>query len=139
MEKKIVYTYGVYDLFHSGHIELLRDAKALGDHLIVGLFNDEVAASFKREPIIPFAHRKAMLEHCVFVDEVVEQKELQPDNNIRAIRPHILAKGPGAGWEHENENVPGEAAIAEVGGTVVRLNYHDGISTSQIIKKIKEQ
>src|SRR3989344_5626696 len=117
-EQKItrVYTYGVFDLFHSGHIELLKEAKKLGDYLIVGLFTDEVAKGFKREPVIPLQHRKKMLEHCIFVDKVVEQSELQPDKNIMRLKPHILAKGPGAGWEEDNDKIPGEKAILSAGG-----------------------
>ena len=133
---KIVYTYGVFDLFHSGHIELLKEARSLGDRLVVGLFTDKAAAGFKREPIVPFLHRKKMLEHCVFVDQVISQNELLPDKNILRLKPHILAKGPGAGWDPKNKEVPGKDVIRSVGGKVVRLSYHKGISTSELIKKI---
>src|SRR3989344_8865671 len=138
-KEMIVYTYGVFDLFHRGHIELLRDAKALGDKLMVGLFTDEIVKKFKREPIIPLDHRIPMLEHCVFVDKVVIQDELQPDKNIRTHKPHILAKGPGAGWMEGSTEIPGAKTMKEIGGKVVVLEYHEGISTSQIIKKIKGQ
>lgn len=136
-EKKVVYTYGVFDLFHSGHVELLREAKKLGDRLVVGLFTDEVATGFKRMPVIDFVNRKKVLESCVFTDEVISQDELLPDKNILQIKPHILAKGPGAGWDEQGEKIPGEDTIKSIGGKVVRLAYHDGISTSEIIKKIK--
>jgi len=136
-QQKTVYTYGVFDLFHRGHIELLRDAKALGDKLMVGLFTDEVVKKFKREPIIPLDHRIPMLEHCVFVDKVVIQDELQPDKNIRTHKPHILAKGPGAGWGEGSTEIPGAKTMNEIGGKVVVLEYHEGISTSQIINKIR--
>ena len=137
MEKNkiTVYTYGVFDLFHRGHIELLEEAKALGDELVVGVFSDDVAASFKRKPVIGLEDRIHMLKHCVFVDKVFVQKDLSPDKILRKIKPHILAKGPGAGWETGKE-VPGEKTIKKIGGKVVRLGYHDGISTSQIIKTI---
>lgn len=135
--KKVVYTYGVFDLYHSGHVQLLKKAKKLGDYLIVGLFTDDVAASFKRTPVIPFDHRKKMLEHSVMVDKVIAQNELSPDKNIRKIAPHILAKGPGAGWDPKIRMAPGEETIRKMGGKVVRLPYHRGISTSEIIKKIK--
>lgn len=134
---KIVYTYGVFDLLHSGHVRLLRKAKGLGDQLVVGLFTDKVAKSFKREPVISFHHRKKVLEHLIMVDKVIAQTELSPDKNILKVVPHILAKGPGAGWDAKTSNVPGEKSIRKVGGTIVRLPYHHGISTSEIIKKIK--
>lgn len=132
-----VYTYGVFDLFHSGHVELLRDAKALGGQLVVGLFSDKVATSFKREPIIKYSHRATVVAACKYVDKVVKQNSLAPDDNLRLIKPDILAKGPGAGWE-EGERTPGEKVMNEIGGKVVKLSYHDGISTSQIIDKIKK-
>ena len=134
--KKVVYTYGVFDLFHSGHIQLLKEAKSLGDYLIVGLFTDEVAEGFKRRPVISVEHRLQMLKHCVFVDEAVTQEHLAPDKNILKYKPHILAKGPGAGWE-DGARPPGEEMMRSIGGRVVKLNYHDGISTSEIIKRIK--
>ncbi|PIR74179.1 MAG: D-glycero-beta-D-manno-heptose 1-phosphate adenylyltransferase [Candidatus Magasanikbacteria bacterium CG10_big_fil_rev_8_21_14_0_10_47_10] len=136
-EQKIVYTYGVFDMLHSGHVELLKEARALGDKLVVGIFTDEVAEEFKRRPIISQEQRLYVVEHLSCVDEVMIQDQLTPCKNIRLVKPHILAKGPGAGWG-EGEETPGAGAIAEVGGVIVKLGYHDGISTSQIIKKIQD-
>lgn len=136
-KKTIVYTYGVFDLFHSGHVELLREAKALGEKLIVGIFTDEVAQSFKREPIINYKNRATVVETCKYVDQVIKQQTLAPDDNLRLIKPDILAKGPGAGWD-EGKSVPGEKVMLEIGGKVIKLNYHEGISTSDIINKIKK-
>ncbi len=116
----------------------MKDAKALGNKLIVGVFTDEVAESFKRRPIMELAHRLKIIEHMKPVDKVVIQDELKPDKNLLKFKPHILAKGPGAGWE-KGKIVPGEETIRKIGGEVIFLSYHDGISTSEIIKKIKEQ
>lgn len=135
--RTVVYTYGVFDLFHSGHVQLLKKAKKLGDRLVVGLFTDKVVTAFKREPVISFEHRKVILEHLTMVDIVIPQNKLLPDANILRVRPHILAKGPGAGWDDGLETVPGEKSIRKVGGKIVRLPYHHGISTSEIIKKIR--
>ena len=138
MQKPIVvYTYGVFDLLHVGHVQLLREAKALGDKLIVGVFTDEVAEGFKRRPIIAQEQRAEMLSALGFVDEVVSQDELPPDANLRRYKPDILAKGPGANWE-EGKKPPGAEVMAELGGKVVFLKYHDGISTSQIIQRCKD-
>lgn len=137
-QKKTVYTYGVFDLFHSGHVALLKEAKALGDYLVVGLFTDEAAEGFKRKPVISWEDRRAVLEACKYVDEVIAQHALEPDENIRNVKPHILAKGPGAGWGEDGEGgIPGHEAIVEIGGEAIRLGYHHGISTSQILKTIK--
>jgi len=138
MEKPIVvYTYGVFDLLHVGHVQLLREAKELGGKLIVGVYTDEAAEGFKRRPIIAQEHRAELLQALGFVDETVYQEEFLPDTNLRKIRPHILAKGPGASWE-EGKTPPGMEVMVELGGKVVFLKYHDGISTSQIITRCKE-
>ncbi len=133
----VVYTYGVFDMLQVGHIQLLKEAKALGTKLIVGVFTDEVATAFKRKPIIVHEQRMEMLKALSFVDEVVPKYELSPDVNLRKYRPNILAKGPGANWEPGKE-APGSATMREIGGKVVMLNYHEGISTSQIIQRCKE-
>ena len=138
MYMKIVYTYGVFDLFHSGHVQLLKKAKALGDKLVVGVYTDEVAASFKRQPVIPYEHRRAVIEALAFVDEVIIQDEYEPDKNLHIIKPHILAKGPGAGWKDPDEKMTGADAMESLGGTAVKLPYHEGISTSDIIRRIRE-
>ncbi len=132
---KVVYTYGVFDLFHNGHVELLKEAKSLGDKLIVGVFTDEVAASFKRKPIISEKDRLAVIKALSFVDQAILQTELSPENNLLKHKPSILAKGPGAGWE-EGKEPPGQQIMNKMGGKVVQLSYHPGISTSDIINKI---
>ena len=93
MEQKketVVYTYGVFDLLHVGHLQLLQEAKALGTKLIVGLFTDEVSKGFKRQPIIPLDQRIEMLKALRFVDEVVSQDELAPDTNLKKYKPDIV-------------------------------------------------
>ena len=66
-----VYTSGVFDLFHVGHLEALQKAKALGDYLIVGVATDEDAASYKRIPVIPYDQRCRILASIDSVDEVI--------------------------------------------------------------------
>lgn len=133
----VVYTYGVFDLFHVGHLKLLREARALGGYLIVGVYTDAAAAQFKRPPIIPFEQRIELVRSIFEVNEAVQQYDFSPDKNLREIKPNILAKGPGAGWDEEGI-VPGQQTMEELGGKVVRLPYHDGQSTSDIIHKIKK-
>ena len=131
----VVYTYGVFDLFHVGHLRLLEEAKGLGDKLIVGVFTDKVAEGFKRLPIVPEDQRTEILKNLKCVDEVVMQDELQPDKNLLALRPDVLAKGPGAGWEY-GQTLPGSITMDSIGGKVILLNYHGFTSTSEIIDKI---
>ena len=131
----IVYTYGVFDLLHIGHLRLLEEAKGLGDRLVVGVFTDRVATEFKRLPIVPEDQRLALVKALRCVDEVVFQDTFLPDENLRLVRPQILAKGPGAGWEY-GQILPGSQTIQQWGGQIILLNYHGVTSTSQIIDKI---
>lgn len=132
-----VYTYGAFDLLHVGHLELLQEARDLGGYLIVGVFTDEVVAGFKRTPIIPLDQRVKMLRELFIVNEVVVQKQYDPTETLKIIRPGILAKGPGAGWAVENDKQPGQEFMDEIGGRTQYLDYHEGQSTSAIIEKIK--
>ncbi|MEK7510260.1 MAG: pyruvate kinase [Patescibacteria group bacterium] len=133
---KMVYTYGVWDLLHVGHIRMLQEIKALGDKLIVGVYTDDAAEGFKRRPVIPQDQRFELISSLKFVDEVVYQDEFRPDKNLWKIRPHILAKGPGAAWDGK-EDPPGLEVMRQLGGEVILMKYHDGISTSMIIEKCK--
>src|SRR5579872_2282972 len=126
---KYVYTYGVFDLFHAGHVDLLKDVRKLGDFVTVGLFTDKVATSFKREPIIPFEQRKKLLEAMGV--KVMEQKELSPIKNIKQIykdedladyplsKSLVVAKGPGANYENEFMKISEETGVL-----CVLLPYH---------------
>ena len=70
-KKTRVYCSGVFDLFHIGHLRSLQKARSLGDYLIVGVHTDEEAASYKRQPVISFAHRKELVAAVHCVDEVI--------------------------------------------------------------------
>lgn len=121
-----VYTYGVFDLLHVGHIALLEEAKSLGDKLIVGVYTDE-AARFKRQPIIPQDQRKKMLESLKVVDEVVYQDEYLPDKNIKSLKPDLVCKGPGAEWGESTEKLV----------KTKKLKYHPITSTTEIINHVR--
>ncbi len=133
---KICYTYGVYDLLHYGHLRQLRAAKALGDYLIVGVFTDEVASEFKRRPIMSLADRMEIIERIDFVNEVVVQDTFSPLKNLGHYQPDIVAKGEGAGWE--NGRAPKDLCDVLAAEQLVWLPRTEGISTSDIIAKIKE-
>lgn len=132
----VVYTYGVWDLPHVGHIRLLKEARALGDKLIVGVYTDKIAQSFKRNPVISQEQRLEIIYALECVDAVVYQDEFLPDTILREYKPAILAKGPGASWE-KGKKVPGEDVIKEWHGKVIFLDYHDIISSTEIIKRCK--
>jgi len=133
---KVCYTYGVFDLLHYGHIRQLRAAKKLCDHLIVGVFTDEMASSFKRTPVLSLCDRMEALNALRCVDFVVPQDTFSPIKNLGAFKPDIVAKGEGAGWT--NLAPPREVEIyCELHHIkAIVLPRTDGISTSDIIKKI---
>ena len=96
---KIGYTTGVYDLFHIGHLNILRNAKAQCEHLIVGVSTDEVVESYKhKKPIIPFEERIAIVEAIRYVDEVVPQ--ISMDKRAAWEKLHFDALFHGDDWKN---------------------------------------
>jgi len=127
-----VYTYAVADLLHIGHLRAFRQAKALGDYLIVGILTDEATAVYKRIPIIPFEERCAMVQSLKCVDEVVRQDSLDPTENLKKYRPDILTHSHG-----ENGEFPGNPDLSLV-KKAVRTEYYPHQSTTRIINKIRK-
>lgn len=135
--KKIVFTNGVFDILHPGHIRYLRDARALGDLLIVGLNSDRSVKALAKAPGRPInseAERAEVLGALASVDAVVIFDEDTPHEIISALQPDILVKG--ADWgEHA---IVGRDVVEARGGKVVRIALAEGHSTTGIINKIKE-
>lgn len=135
MSKKavVVYTYVVGDLLHIGHLRALRQARALGDYLIVGVLTDEAAEMYKRKPIIPFEERKELIESLECVSLVVKQCELNPMDTIKRLisPPNIIVHGDDWG-----EDFPGAEYVRSIGGRAIRIFYYQEQSTTAIIKKI---
>jgi len=124
LRRNKVYTYGVFDLLHYGHIRSLKQAKKLGKHLTVGVFTDEVVERFKRKPILTQEERMANIKELGIADKVVLQKTFIPRD-----RKGIICKGEGAGWTTEPMKFKKAKSVL--------LKYTKGISTSEIIKRIK--
>jgi D-beta-D-heptose 7-phosphate kinase/D-beta-D-heptose 1-phosphate adenosyltransferase len=132
--KQIVFTNGVFDLLHAGHVRYLQHARSLGDLLIVGLNSDRSVRANKGpgRPIMPEHERAEILAALTPVDAVVTFDEETPYDLIRALQPDVLVKG--ADWA-ENAIV-GRDIIEQRGGRVVRVPLEPGRSTSAIIHKI---
>ena len=134
-DRRIVFTNGVFDILHPGHLRYLQQARALGDALIVGLNAD---ASVRRNkgperPINPQEERAEILEALACVDAVVLFEDDTPDRIIKAIQPDILVKG--ADW---GENaIVGRDTVEARGGRVLRIPIEQGYSTTAIIEKIR--
>ncbi|MCG2676470.1 D-glycero-beta-D-manno-heptose 1-phosphate adenylyltransferase, partial [bacterium] len=134
--RKIVFTNGCFDLLHLGHIRYLREAKRLGDILIVGLNSDNSVRSLKgrERPLVKEKDRTEILSALEVVDYIVIFDELTPKNLIDSITPHILVKG--GDWKRED--VVGRDTVEAHGGEVVIIPEVKGYSTSALIKKIQK-
>ena len=132
----IVFTNGVFDILHPGHIRYLRDARALGDLLIVGLNSDQSVKALAKgpnRPINPEAERVEVLSALASVDAVVIFDEDTPHAIISALQPDILVKG--ADW---GENaIVGRDIVEARGGRVARIALAEGYSTTKIIERIR--
>ena len=134
-KKKIVFTNGCFDLLHAGHVSLLAKARDLGDVLIVGVNSDESVRRLKGEgrPINVIEDRTLMLASLLFVDAVVVFDEDTPENLIKKVKPDVLVKGA----DYQESEIVGAEFVKSYGGEVVRIPLVEGLSTSQLIEKIK--
>ena len=132
---KVVFTNGVFDLLHPGHIRYLRDARRLGDALIVGLNSDRSVRANKgpERPITPEAERAEILGALDCVDAVAIFEEDTPADIIRRIQPDVLVKG--ADWGPDN--IIGRDTVEARGGRVVRMDLSPGFSTTELIRRVK--
>lgn len=133
--KKIVFTNGVFDLLHPGHVRYLQDARGLGDALIVAVNSDRSVRANKgpERPITPEAERAEILAALACVDGVVIFDDETPHAIISAIQPDVLVKG--ADWAADA--IVGRDVVEARGGKVVRVPLAEGYSTTAIIQKIR--
>jgi len=128
-----VYVDMVGDLFHAGHVSLLREARRHGDWLVVGVLSDETAASYKRRPIMTLAERVAVIESCRYVDEVIEDAPfLVTEGFLDEHSITMVVHGDDLSPEGA-ESVYGSAAAA---GKVAYVPRTGGISTTQLIQRV---
>lgn len=129
-----VYAFVVGDLFHIGHLNALKQAKALGDYLIVGVLTDEAVKAYKREPVIPFWERATIIAGFEgIVDEVMLQDELDPTANLRKLGDvDIVVHGDDWG-----EDFPGAEYMRSIGKKAIRIKYYKWRTTTGIIEKIQ--
>ena len=131
----VVFTNGCFDLVHRGHIHLFRQAKTLGDILIVGLNTDVSVKTIKgpQRPIMPEADRIELIAALEMVDYVVAYNEPDPYRVIAAIQPNVLVKG--GDWSADK--IVGADVVEQNGGRVAVIPYLPGFSTTQIIERIR--
>jgi len=135
--KKVVFTNGVFDLLHIGHITYLSKAAELGDKLIIGLNADSSVKRIKGEsrPINDQNSRAALLASFFFVDAVVIFEEDTPLSLISTLLPDVLIKGA----DYSIENIVGAKEVLANGGEVKTITFVDGYSSTSIINRIKDK
>ncbi len=134
----IGYTTGVFDMFHIGHLNILKRAKADCDYLIVGISTDELVKKDKNKlPIIPYEERAAIVNAIKYVDEVVPQKD---KNKLRAylnMEKRFNKMYVGSDWKNTEAWNKYEDEFAPYGVEIVYLPHTDGISSTILRKKLK--
>ncbi len=135
--KKIVFTNGCFDMLHAGHLASFLQARKYGDVLIVAVNSDQSVRRLKGEtrPVINQNDRIAMLCALECVDYVILMEDDTPINLIKALKPDVTVKG--RDWE--DKNLPERPIVEEYGGQVCFINLEEGLSTTNIIRKIMNE
>ncbi len=135
----IGYTTGVYDLFHVGHLNLLRNARGLCDRLIVGVTVDELVSYKHKRSVIPFHERMEIVRACRHVDAVIPQEQLDKFEAWKKIKFNVLFVGDD--WYGSDRWQEVENKFAEVGVRVVYFPYTKGTSSTlinEVLQKLRD-
>jgi len=130
----IVYAYVVGDILHYGHLRQLKNAKALGDKLIVGVLTDEAVMEKKPRPIISFPERLALISEIDCVDLAIPQYTYAPHDNVKHVDADILAESTS---HNEKLLAYGKSLMKSLGGRMVVLPYYPGQSSTKIKEEIR--
>ncbi len=135
--KTLVFTNGVFDLLHVGHVRYLAEARALGDVLLVGINSDRTVRELKGEgrPLTNESERAEILAALRQVDYVTIFDEISPRALITQLLPDVLVKG----GDYNLDEIHGREEVEAAGGRVVSLPFIEGASTSAIIERMKRQ
>ena len=132
---RVVFTNGVFDLLHRGHVDSLQAARGRGDRLVVGVNTDASVARLKgpSRPLAPLDDRLAVLAALESVDLVCAFDEDTPEDLIRAVKPDVLVKGA----DYAPEQVAGGDFVRSYGGRVETIELTPGRSTTALLEKIR--
>jgi rfaE bifunctional protein nucleotidyltransferase chain/domain len=133
--ERVVFTNGVFDLLHPGHVRYLERARHEGDVLIVAINSDRSTTAIKgpSRPIIPASERAELLAGLVMVDAVTVFDEDTPADIVRRLQPDVLVKG--ADWAEDA--IVGRDSVEARGGRVVRMSMVPGFSTSNLVERAR--
>ncbi len=126
--KTVVYTSGTFDMLHANHIRMIEYARSLGDILIVGVNTDELVASFKSQPIIPFEERVFLIKALKYPDIVIPQRSLNHANKVEKLNFDVFVVGDD--WTGKYDY------LKKQGVDVVYFPYGEGISSSELKERI---
>lgn len=134
-DRKIVFTNGVFDILHIGHVEYLKKAATYGDFLIVGLNSNTSVKKLNKtgdRPIVDQDDRAKILSCLYFVNLVIIFNETNPEELIKNIKPNIYIKG----GDYDVKNIPESQLIKSYGGEIIKGLYVEDKSSSLIISKL---
>lgn len=127
----IVYAYICGDILHKGHIEYLRNAKALGDKLIVGVLTDAAIMEKKPKPAMNFDERFDLVRSLKWVDVAIAQNTYSPLDNVRALKPDILIEAT----DHKEQ--PANEFMESIGGRVLAMPYYPDRSSTKVKNEVR--
>ncbi len=133
---KVGYTTGVFDLFHIGHLTLLKNAKGLCDRLIVGVTVDELVSYKNKKAVIPFAERLEIVRSIEYVDAAIPQYDMDKFEMWRKLQFDIMFVGDD--WYQSQKWVDLEAKFQEVGVQILYFPYTQGTSSTLINQTLKQ-
>ena len=135
---KVGYTTGVFDVFHVGHLNILERAKEQCDYLIVGVSTDELVQTYKHKtPVIPFEDRMRIVSAIRVVDRVVPQTSMDKRQAWESLHYDVMFHGDD--WKNTDMYNEEIRKLGEVGVYVVFLKHTPGVSTSELLAKIREK
>ena len=134
---RLVFTNGVFDLLHVGHVRYLAQARALGDALVVAINSDRTVRELKGRdrPVFDQAERAEILAALRQVDYVVVFDDVSPRSLITQLLPDVLVKG----GDYQLDQIHGREGVEAAGGKVISLPFVDGASTSALIERMKRR
>ncbi|HYV24204.1 MAG TPA: D-glycero-beta-D-manno-heptose 1-phosphate adenylyltransferase [Pyrinomonadaceae bacterium] len=134
--RKLVFTNGVFDILHVGHVRYLQQARELGDALVVAINSDASARELKGEgrPLTNQNDRAEILAALAGVDYVAVFDDLSPRSLIAELLPDVLVKG----GDYALDQIHGREEVEAAGGRVMSLPFVEGASTSKIIQRLKQ-
>jgi D-beta-D-heptose 7-phosphate kinase/D-beta-D-heptose 1-phosphate adenosyltransferase len=135
--RRLVFTNGVFDLLHVGHVRYLAEARALGDALVVAINSDESVKELKgpNRPVFEQGERAEILAALKHVDYVVVFDDISPRRLIATLLPDVLVKG----GDYQLDQIHGREEVEAAGGRVISLPFVPGASTTAVLERMRKQ